>query len=178
VIDLFYLLRRNWYSTDIPDLISEEVPAHLLPSSEPATEVAVMNATRSTTFLSVLCAAAGAVAIGLAASTAQAESSSLDGIWNGGGTVIFPSGDKERARCRATFRKDRAGYKMHAVCTTASARAAQTAELKRVSGNRYSGEFFNAEFNVSGIIRVIVNGNSLSAFLSGGGAQANLSLSR
>lgn len=136
-----------------------------------------MTSNRRTSALSLI-AAAAVIAFGLAAPAAQAEPAQLDGIWNGGGVVVLPSGDKERARCRATFRKNGGGYKMHAVCTTPSARAAQTAELVRVSGNRYSGEFFNAEFNVSGIIRVTVNGNSLSAFLSGGGAQANLSLSR
>ncbi|KAB2850252.1 MAG: hypothetical protein F9K44_05435 [Hyphomicrobiaceae bacterium] len=135
------------------------------------------NATRRTTALSLFGAAA-AFALIVAAPAARAEPSVLDGIWKGGGTVIFPSGDKERARCRATFRRSGGGYKMNAVCTTPSARAAQTAELTRVSGNRFSGEFFNSEFNFSGVIRIIVNGNHLSAFLSGGGAQANLSLSR
>lgn len=140
-------------------------------------EVAVTNATRRTTALSLFGAAA-AFALVATLPAARAEPPVLDGIWNGGGTVTFPSGDKERARCRATFRKSGGGYKMNAVCTTPSARAAQTAELVRVSGNRFSGEFFNAEFNLSGVIRITVNGNSLSAFLSGGGAQANLSLSR
>ena len=121
------------------------------------------------------------VAIGLLAATAPAtsEPAILDGSWNGGGTLTFPSGDKEKARCRATFRRqggDR--VTMSAVCTTPSARASQTAELVRVGANRYSGEFFNAEYNISGAIRITVLGNSLTASLNGGGAQAVFSLSR
>lgn len=140
-------------------------------------EAAVTNAARRTTALSLIFTA-GALALSSFATPVASAEPALDGNWNGGGVVVLPSGDKERARCRATFRKNGSGYKMHAVCTTPSARAAQTAELVRVAGNRYSGEFFNSEYNVTGVIRVTLNGNSLSAFLSGGGAQASLSFSR
>lgn len=121
-------------------------------------------------------AAMAAVDVGGAAA---AEPASLEGSWSGGGTVRFPSGDAERARCRASFRK-RGGsaFAMTAVCATASARVEQTAFLQRTGANRFSGDFNNAEFGVSGSINVTVNGNSLSASLSGGGGSAQFHLGR
>ena len=103
----------------------------------------------------------------------------LDGAWNGSGVVTFPSGDRERARCRVSFRKQSGNnYGMNAVCATSSARVEQTAGLARVAPNRYSGEFYNAEYNVTGSIIVTVHGNRLSATLNGGGASAQLTLSK
>jgi len=93
--------------------------------------------------------------------------------------VTFPSGDRERARCQATFR--RAGgsnFGMRAVCATASARIAQSAQLYRTSANRFSGEFYNPEYAISGSITITVQGNRLSAALSGGGGSAHFNLSR
>jgi hypothetical protein len=123
--------------------------------------------------------AATVVALGGFSVAAGAEPAGLEGSWSGGGTVRFPSGESERARCRANFRK-RGGsaYSMMAVCATASARVEQTAQLERTGVNRFSGDFQNAEYNVSGSINVTVNGNSLSAQLRGGGGSAHFSLGR
>jgi hypothetical protein len=67
---------------------------------------------------------------------------------------------------------------MNAVCATASARIVQTAELARTSANRYAGEFYNAEYATSGSIAITVQGNRLTANLSGGGGTAHFNLSR
>lgn len=110
---------------------------------------------------------------------AGSQSVSLEGSWSGGGMVVFPSGERERARCRASFRRQSENrFGMNAVCATASARVAQTAAITRVSGNRFAGEFQNAEYGISGSIRLTVHGNSLSASLNGGGGTAHFELSR
>jgi hypothetical protein len=110
---------------------------------------------------------------------ASAEPAGLEGSWSGGGTVRFPSGESERARCRANFRKRGGGtYSMTAVCATPSARVEQTAQLERTGPNRFSGDFQNSEYNVSGSIHVSLNGNSLHASLSGGGGSAQFNLGR
>jgi hypothetical protein len=125
-----------------------------------------------------------AVGVGLAAALAsipvtQAEDRALEGSWSGGGEIVFPSGATERARCRASFqRKGGESFGMSAVCATSSARVQQHAEVTRVSSNRYRGEFFNQEYGLSGNIRIVVNGNSLVASLSGGGGAAQFSLRR
>ncbi|MFV0295872.1 MAG: hypothetical protein ACK5JT_07105 [Hyphomicrobiaceae bacterium] len=67
---------------------------------------------------------------------------------------------------------------MNAVCATSSVRVKQHADLYRISGNRYRGEFFNQEYGVSGSIRIQLRGNSIDAFLSGGGGSAVFRMSR
>jgi hypothetical protein len=136
--------------------------------------------------LSGPCSAAAAslfafAALGFAAShtPAAAEPGNLEGAWRGGGNVRFANGNAERAQCRANFRK-RGGnaFSMTAVCATSSARVEQTAQLTRTGPNRFTGEFENAEFGITGSISVTLNGNSLNAALNGGGASANLNMNR
>lgn len=111
--------------------------------------------------------------------TAPAHAQSLAGSWSGSGVVVFPSGERERARCRATFSATGGGgFSMSAVCATPSTRVSQTAELTRITSTAYSGEFFNSEFGVGGAIRIRLDGRRLSASLSGGGGSAQFSLSR
>lgn len=112
-------------------------------------------------------------------STEAAEPAHLEGSWSGGGKVQFPSGETESARCRANFRRHGgSSFAMNATCATPSVKVQQTATLQQTGPGRFSGEFFNAEYNVSGSIRITVNGRNLSASLHGGGASAHLSLSR
>ena len=128
------------------------------------------------TSLSATVAVLGALM--LATVGAAAQPVSLEGSWSGGGVVVFPSGDRESARCRATFRRAGSGFGMNAVCATASARVAQSAQLARISANRFAGEFYNAEYSMSGSITITVRGNHISAALNGGGGSAHFNLSR
>jgi hypothetical protein len=133
------------------------------------------GAGRGAAFLAMTAAAV----VGLAWHAAYGQGANLEGSWSGGGQIVFPSGETEKARCRASFRRSGGdSFGMSAVCATASARVQQSAEIVRVSGNRYRGEFFNQEFGLSGSIRITVNGNSLNASLTGGGGSASFSLSR
>jgi hypothetical protein len=114
-----------------------------------------------------------------AARPAASEPAGLEGSWSGGGTVVLPSGERERARCRASFRRESGNtFAMSATCATPSARISQSAALARTSANRYSGEFYNPEYAIAGSIAIIVSGNKLTATLSGGGGSALFHLSR
>ena len=126
----------------------------------------------------LLAAVAGlGCALGLGASEmAFGEGASLDGSWSGGGTVTFASGSAEKASCRATYRRAGNGYTMTGVCATPSGRAAQTASLRRVSANSFTGSFHNAEYDISGAISVTVHGNSQTVRLSSSSASANIHL--
>jgi CBS domain-containing protein len=109
----------------------------------------------------------------------ESQQATLDGMWNGGGTVILPSGDRERARCRATFKTRSANrVDMSAVCSTASTRIAQSGQLARTSANRFSGELYNPEYGVSGSIVIVVQGSRLTASVNGGGGMANFTLTK
>jgi hypothetical protein len=120
-----------------------------------------------------------ALALTLGLATPASAETSLPGAWTGSGSVVLPSGATEKARCKVNFRKqDGASYAMNAVCASSSAKISQTATLEQVSANRYRGQFFNPDYNVSGNISLTVNGNSLSASLNGAGATAFFNLSR
>ena len=113
------------------------------------------------------------------AQAAKQPSMGLEGSWSGGGSVSFASGARERARCRAHYR--RAGtnsYTVSATCATASGRAAQTATLRRVGENRYSGNFYNSEYSISGVISVIVRGANQTVRLMSDSGSAIINLSR
>jgi hypothetical protein len=129
----------------------------------------------------VLCmvTAVGAILAQGSAHPAIAQAANLQGTWSGSGRVVFPSGESERARCRATFRQQSArSFNMSAVCATSSARVAQTARVRRTSPSTFEGQFYNSEYEISGTIHITVRGSRLSASLSGGGGRGNFSLSR
>jgi hypothetical protein len=113
------------------------------------------------------------------AQAAKKPTPGLEGAWSGGGSVMFASGAKEQARCRAQYR--RAGttsYTLNATCATASGRAAQTATLRRVSDNKYRGNFYNSEYGITGVIHVIVSGSSQTVRLISDSGSALFRLNR
>ena len=116
---------------------------------------------------------------GKAVKEAKAEPS-LEGAWSGGGEVAFAAtGSRERARCRAHYnRRTKDSYAMQATCATASGKAAQTATVHRVGENRYRGTFYNSEYDITGTVFVVVNGNSQSVRLTSTSGSALFRLSR
>jgi len=104
----------------------------------------------------------------------------LEGAWSGGGEVAFAvTGARERARCRAHYnRRSKDSYAMQATCATASGKAAQTATVHRIGENRYRGTFHNAEYDITGTIFVVVNGNSQSVRLTSTSGSALFRLTR
>lgn len=115
----------------------------------------------------------------VSAVTNAAAADDLEGTWSGSGTVTYASsGDKERARCRATFRKATANsYSVSGSCATQSGKASQTAEVFKLTENRYRGNFYNQEFDISGTMSVIVRGRSLTATLTSSTGTGVLNLS-
>jgi hypothetical protein len=129
---------------------------------------------RSSCLAVVVCAS-----VVVASPQAKSQQATLDGTWNGGGTVILPTGDRERARCRATFKTRSANrVDMSAVCSTASTRVEQSGQLARTAANRFSGELYNPEYGMSGSIIITVQGRRLTASVSGGGGIGHFTLTR
>ena len=107
------------------------------------------------------------------------EERGLEGSWSGGGSVSFATGSREQARCRAHYsRASKNSYRLNATCATASGKAAQTATVHKVGENKYSGNFHNPDYDISGTISVIVNGNSQSVRLTSSSGWAVIRLSR
>lgn len=135
-----------------------------------------MRSAKLATAVASICVFAAA----LAASPARADMVALDGSWSGGGSVTFPSGAKESARCRANFKKRGAeSYLVSARCASASGKVEQSALLTYVGGNQFSGSFFNTEYKVDGTITVTVSGNTQSVSISSpAGSTAYFKLTR
>ncbi len=115
----------------------------------------------------------------LAITPAQSRDARLEGSWSGGGKIVFPSGETEQARCRVSIRRQGGrNFGFNAICATPSARVQQSAALIHVAGNRYRGEFVNQEYGITGSIRLTLDGNRISASLTGGGGSAQLALRR
>jgi hypothetical protein len=109
----------------------------------------------------------------------SAQPVSLEGSWRGAGSVAFASGQRERAECRAHYRRaSSASYTVTATCATPSGRATQTATLRHVGGNTYQGRFHNSEYDVSGTIYVTVGGNRQSVRLTSESGSASFELRR
>ena len=126
-----------------------------------------------------------ALAVSALPSAANAQASkkanvaTLAGSWSGGGTVSFASGAKEQARCRAQYSAaGKNSYTLNATCATASGRAAQTATVRRVGENKYSGRFYNSEYSISGVIHIVVRGASQTVRLISDSGSAFFSLNR
>jgi len=107
-------------------------------------------------------AATAAVSLVVLGSLAKAANAvSLDGTWSGGGYVTGISGERERVRCRVRYqRRSSRVFSVNAVCATRDNRISQTGEVLRVNASRYVGDFYNAQFNISGRVRININGRS------------------
>jgi hypothetical protein len=87
-----------------------------------------------------------------------AYSEPLQGTWSGSGTVEATGGQHEKVRCRVSYSPQ--GSKVVAVsatCASASTTIRQTGQLSIVTPNRYVGDFYNSEYDISGRIRVSVS---------------------
>jgi hypothetical protein len=115
----------------------------------------------------------------LAVSGVEVRAADLQGSWSGGGYVAFASGGRENVRCRAHYtRRSNEGYVVRATCATTGGRASQTASLRKIGANRYTGTFYNREYGISGTILVNVRGGGHSVRLTSDAGSAALQFSR
>jgi hypothetical protein len=107
---------------------------------------------------------------------ARGEGGSIAGSWSGGGTVVYASGQRERAHCRASYSGGGSSVMMSGGCATPSGSVFQSARLRRIGANSYAGSFFNSQYNTAGTIHVTVHGNTQSVSLRSSAGSANLTL--
>jgi hypothetical protein len=114
----------------------------------------------------------------LAAADQQCAACQESGEWRQSRRIV----ERRRhciVRCRAHY--SRAGsnsYTVNATCATASGRAAQTARVRKVGENSYSGSFYNSEYSISGVMHIVVHGTSQTVRLTGDSASGVINLSR
>lgn len=101
----------------------------------------------------------------------------LDGVWVGNGYAQPASGQRERLRCRVTYsRMSDKIYNVVAVCATTATKIRQTGELVMVRPGLFVGDFNNRQYDVSGRVRVTMEGNLQSVTFSSDSGRGSLSL--
>ncbi len=108
---------------------------------------------------------------------ASVLSAPLEGAWRGSGYVKPTDGESRRVECEVRFVPQ--GSKVVAVSATCRSNATtihQTGQLSVVTPERYIGDFYNSEFDISGRIRVVVKGSSSTVMFSGPRGHGNLNL--
>ena len=98
--------------------------------------------------------------LALVLSLETARAVSLEGAWSGSGVVNPKDGQREKVRCRISYRQESANvFGVVATCATSSVKFRQTGKLLQVNPTRYVGDFHNPEYDVSGRVRVMVRGS-------------------
>ncbi len=90
----------------------------------------------------------------------SAHADKLAGTWTGTGYAAPASGQREKIACRITYSPQ--GSKVFAVvatCASPSMKVVLSGQLTMVDQNRYVGEVYNAEYNISGRARVVISGS-------------------
>ncbi|MEO1204707.1 MAG: hypothetical protein AAFV45_00090 [Pseudomonadota bacterium] len=113
------------------------------------------------------------------ASVAPAWAATLQGTWSGSGYINPSEGKREKVRCRITYsRQTPKIYSVRAVCATASGKVNQTGEVLMVNPNRYIGDFYNPEFDISGRVRVTISGSRQTVTLFGSRGSGRVTLTK
>jgi len=108
-----------------------------------------------------------------------AHSEPLQGTWSGSGYVKPTDGQREKVRCRVSYSPQGSSVvAVSATCASASTTIRQSGQLSMVTANRYVGDFYNSEYDISGRIRVSVSGSSQTVTFSSARGKGSLSLRR
>lgn len=102
----------------------------------------------------------------------------LQGSWSGSGYVKPADGKRESVRCRVQYSPQGSAVAVSATCASASVTIRQSGQLSMVSPNRYVGDFYNTEYDISGRIRVSVSGGSQTVSFTSSKASGSMSLSK
>lgn len=108
-----------------------------------------------------------------------ANAASINGTWSGSGYVQPSNGKRETVRCKVTYSQQSAKvYGVSAVCASPSTKIRQTGEVLMVNPNRYVGDFYNSDFDISGRVNVSISGNNQTVSFKSGSGHGSLSLSK
>lgn len=106
-----------------------------------------------------------------------AQSTTLEGVWSGNGYITPKSGEREKVHCRISYDKETSKvYRAVATCASTAAKITQSGSILKVRANRYVGDFYNSEYDVSGRIRVIIKGTRQTVTLTSDSGSGSIKL--
>lgn len=107
----------------------------------------------------------------------SSHAATIEGTWSGSGYVNPKDGPREKVRCRITYSKQsQKVFGVHATCATTSTKILQTGEVLMVNPNRYVGDFYNSQYDVSGRVRVRVSGGRQTVSFSSARGHGSITL--
>jgi hypothetical protein len=126
--------------------------------------------------LATIVVAAFAVAV---FTSSQVRADPLEGTWSGGGYVEPKDGTRESVRCRITYNRHTSTvYRVTALCASTSTKVHQTGEVLRVNANRYVGDFYNPDYDISGRVRVSISGSQQTVTFSSKRGSGSVTLTK
>lgn len=103
----------------------------------------------------------------------------LAGEWSGEGTVTQTEGPTEKVRCRVSYKQESAKvYGVTAQCASTSQMTKQIGELLEVRPGVYTGEFNLTQYDVTGRVRVVVDGETQTVTFKSPRGEGEVILSR
>ena len=113
------------------------------------------------------------------ASPLHAEPASLEGTWSGSGTMQAVDRPPQKLTCRINYKRETDKvYRLAARCVTVSTSINQTAQLLKVNPGVYTGQFQIASYDISGRVRVVVNGNAQTMSFKSSRANGTVNLKK
>ena len=109
----------------------------------------------------------------------HAEPAPLEGTWNGSGTMQTMDKAPQKLTCRIKYRRETEKvYKMAAKCVTISTAINQTGQLLKVNAGVYVGEFHVATYDISGRVRVTIDGDVQTMSFKSSRANGSVTLTK
>ena len=113
------------------------------------------------------------------APTTAASAAVLAGEWRGEGTVTQTEGPTEKVRCRVSYKQESAKvYGVEAQCASTSKKMKQTGELLEVRPGVFTGSFNLPQYDVSGRVRVVVDGETQTVTFKSPRGEGQVTLTR
>ncbi|MDJ0512590.1 MAG: hypothetical protein QNJ62_04000 [Methyloceanibacter sp.] len=117
--------------------------------------------------------------IAVLAPTTAASAAILAGEWSGEGTVTQTEGPTEKVRCRVSYRQESAKvYGVEAQCASTSKKMRQTGELLEVRPGVFTGSFNLPQYDVSGRVRVVLDGETQTVTFKSPRGEGQVTLTR
>jgi hypothetical protein len=109
----------------------------------------------------------------------RAEPVSLEGTWSGSGTMQAVDKPPQKLTCRINYKRETDKvFRLAAKCVTVSTSINQTAQLLKVNPGVYTGRFQIASYDISGRVRVVVNGNAQTMSFQSSRAKGTVNLKK
>ncbi|MEM7399586.1 MAG: hypothetical protein AAGF48_09070 [Pseudomonadota bacterium] len=108
-----------------------------------------------------------------------AEPTALQGTWKGSGTMQAMDNPPQKLNCRINYKRETDTiFKLAAKCATISTSINQTGQLLRVNPGVYVGEFHVASYDISGRVRVVIEGNTQTMSFKSSRANGTVTLTK